>query len=226
MKRVCGILIVSMLSAVPGGCLNYTEPVAVPAAPLTPAERDFDAVWQGSLEVLRAYRFEIDRRDRRAGVITTEPMLARHGLEFWRPDAVNLFDLLEGTLQTVMRRAEVRIVPRADAPGRYEPLVTIEVTRPDRHGLEIVAAGEAYDKFLDTYDSGGSYYERYRERKKLKRAVAHALVSEGEASAAETAEASGYALDPPEALGRQETLAHRLASEIRAAAAGRLGRKP
>lgn len=225
MKTIAGILIVSALLAGSHGCVNYAEPIAPAGPAATPAERNFDAVWRGSLEVLRAYRFEIDRKDRRAGIITTEPMLARHWFEFWRPDAANFFDLLEGSLQTVARYAEVRITPLADRPGEYEPAVSVEVTRPDRHGMEIIAAGEAYDRFLDTYDSGRSRYDRYKRHKKLKKNIQWKLASEGQASAAETAEELGYATDPPEALGRQETLARKLASEIRAATARLLDRE-
>ena len=218
------ILIVSAMLTGAAGCGNHTTPHVAVEPPATEAERNFAAVWDGSLDVLRACRFRIDRQDRRAGVITTRPMLARHWFEFWRHDALSLFDLLEGTIQTVMRRAEVRITPLRGRPGEYEPVVIIEVTRPDREGLEIVGASEAYGRFLDTYDPEDTAYERHKRHKKAKRQFEYKLVLEGLSSAEEAAEASGYIPRPPERLGRHEALARKLAAEIRAAAAKRLGR--
>lgn len=224
MKTAASILIVSVLLAGASGCGNYTEPpVAIePAGP--PALRNFDAVWRGSLDVLRAYRFRIDRQDRRVGIITTRPMLARHWFEFWRRDAISTYDFLEGTIQTVMRRAQVRIIPRPGRPDEYEAVVVVDVIRPDRQGLEIVAASEAYSRFFDTYDPDEIGYERHKRHKRLKRDFERALLHEGREAAEELAEESGYRPRPPEQLGLHDTFAERLASEILAAAAKRLGR--
>ena len=224
MKNAAAILIVSVLLTAPGCGVNYVEP-QVPAEPAgTSAGRNFDAVWAGSLEVLRDYRFGIDRQDRRVGIITTRPMLARHWFEFWRTDAVSNYDFLEGSLQTVMRRVEVQITPRRGRPDEYEPVVTIEVTRPDRQGLEIVAASEAYSRFFDTHDVGDTEYSRYKRNKKLKREYDRTLLHDGRAAADELARESGYMPHAPEGLGRHDTLAHKLAADIRAAAAKRLAR--
>jgi len=207
-----------LLTAV-AGCGNYTQPHPTPG-PQTQAQRNFDAVWRSSLEVLRRYHFRLDRQDRRAGIITTHPMLARHWFEFWRPDAANAFDFAEGTLQTVMRRAVVRVAP-GEAAGTYQPIVVVEVTRPDRQGRESGAAGEAYDKFLDTYGDDDTIYERHRRHKRLKKDIRHKLFAEGQAAADEAAEEAYYEPRPPEALGKQTTLADQIAAEIRTAAAQR-----
>jgi len=203
------------------GCGNYTEP-RVTVWPGAPAEDNFEAVWQGSLEVLERYNFRIDRRDRRAGTITTYPMLARHWFEFWRPDATSPYDLAEGTLQTVTRRVTVRIEPLSDFKGAYKPVVVVEVARPDRGGMEIVAAGEAYDRFLDSYDTVDTEYERHKRLKKLKKNIAYTRQAEGQQAADQFAQESRYEQAPPEPLGRQDTLSKRLAVEIRAEAARRL----
>ena len=212
--------ILVLLTAV-GGCANYTQPRAAPG-PQTQAQRNFDAVWRGSIEVLRRYHFSLDRQDRRAGIITTHPMLARHWFEFWRSDAANAFDLAEGTLQTVMRRAVVRVAP-GKAEGTYQPIVVVEVTRPDRQGLEIVAAGEAYDKFLDTYGDDDTLYGRRQRQKRLKKDIRYKLFAEGQAAADEAAEEAYYTPRPPETLGKQTTLAEKIAAEIRDEAAKRNG---
>jgi len=223
-KTAAHILIAATLLGGGVGCGNHTEPrVAIdPSGP--PAVRNFDAVWHGSLEVLRACRFRIDRQDRRAGIITTRPMLARHWFEFWRRDAVSSFDLIEGTVQTVMRQAKVRIAPRRGRPDEYEPVVIVEMTRPDRQGLEIVAASEAYSRFFDSYDPEETGYERHKHHKRLKRYFEYMLLHEGPEAAEELAQDTGYRPRPPEWLGQDDTLAGKLAAEIRAAAAKRLAR--
>ena len=218
MKSAVAILIVSTVLAAPGCGVSYTEPQVPAEIPNSQAQQNFDALWRGSLAVLRDYRFRIDRQDRRVGIITTRPMMARHWFEFWRGDAVSNYDVLEGSLQTVMRRAEVHIIPRPDHPDQYEPVVTVEVTRPDRQGLEIIAASEAYGRFFDTRERGETEYSRYRRQKQLKRDFDHTLLHDGPAAAEEAARESGYKPHAPENLGRQNTFALKLAAEIRAAA--------
>jgi hypothetical protein len=129
------------------------------------ADENFNAAWDAALEVLAEYRFEIDRADRRAGVITTFPMVGRHWFEFWRLDAATPADVAEGTLQTIYRQATVTIhlaapggsttrpttLPApARAPGAAaEYYVTVEVrtSRSDRPAPEVTSTSEAYEMF-------------------------------------------------------------------------------
>ena len=189
----------AVLVSLAGGCANYAHPPAgVALAP--PAEPRFDALWRASIDVLREYRFRIDRRDRRAGVITTRPMLARHWFEFWRRDAVTVRDFLEGSLQTVYRRATVRIQPKKDDPQQYAPRVSVVVVRPAGGGLEIVGAGEAYGQFIDALDDD-AYRRSRRDRRELRQqSIRQALEAEQAAAS-----------DPAES---QETLARKIADEI------------
>jgi len=211
---VWGVLILT------AGCANYTRPQTT-VWPGGPGEDNFQAVWQASLDVLEKYNFRIDRKDRRAGVITTRPMLARHWFEFWRRDAVTTYDLAEGTLQTVTRRATVRIEPLDEFKGVYQPVVVVEVARPDRGGMEIIAASEAYDRFLDSYDTLDTDYERHKRLKKLKKSIDYTRQAEGDRAADEFAEDARYQQAPPELLGQQDALARQLTAEIRAEAAKR-----
>jgi len=207
MTRAIQTAVVVAAGAFVLGCGNYTTPQVAPATQ-TPAQRNFDALWQGSLEVLRRYHFEIDRRDPRAGVITTRRMLARHWFEFWRPDAVTAEDLAEGTLQTVNLQATVRIAPVAGKDGQFAAGVEVAVFRPRRLGREIIAAGEAYGDFLDAADED----EYSRTRRELTRAARR---RRGKVRGA----------DPDDLAveeGRQANLARKLTAEIRAAADKRL----
>ena len=188
------ILLVSL-----AGCATYTNPPAGVALAV-PADPQFDALWQASIEVLRRYRFRIDRQDRRAGVITTRAMLARHWFEFWRRDAVTTRDVLEGSLQTVYRRATIRIERGKDNPKQYVPRVTVVAARPTRGGMEIVGAGEAYGQFIDALDDD-AYRRSRREQRELRRQSLRQAFEAEQATASDRAEP-------------RETLARKIADEI------------
>lgn len=212
--------IVAAVGALATGCANYTKP-QMPPAPQTPAARNFDALWQGSLEVLRKYRFEIDRLDRRAGVITTRKMLARHWFEFWRLDAISAEDLVEGTVQTVYRQATVRIVPAAGKEDRFAATVEVRVFRPRRLGQEIIAAGEAYDSFLDTANEDEYRRDRRRRRQAaLERRTAASSVEKGVEKGVKEGVKKGVEKGVKDR--RQDNLARRITEEIRVAADRRL----
>ena len=116
--RQCGIFCFLTFAAAMCGCGGHAGPV-ISAGPRTPAERNFDAVWRASLDVLGEYNFEIDRRNKRAGVITTLPMTGRHWFEFWRKDAAAGNNLAEGTVQTVYRAATVSIRPSSNRQDSF-----------------------------------------------------------------------------------------------------------
>ncbi len=138
-----GALVV-LAGAMLGGC-TLTGGKAVPIQPT--ADAKFNTVWDASAEVLRDYRFRIDRQDRRAGVMTTYPMLGRHWFEFWRPDAVSRVDLIEGTLQTLYRRAKV-VISRIGGEGSgYVATVAVTVYRSDRRVRPLTTAGQVFERY-------------------------------------------------------------------------------
>ena len=119
------------------------------------ADEHFNAIWDAAVEVLRQYRFRVDRADRRSRVITTFPMVGRHWFEFWRADAATPRDVLEGSLHTIYRRAGVTIrraevgTSTARVPGRYVAAVEVRVSRSDRPVAHVTSTSEAYDMFLN-----------------------------------------------------------------------------
>ncbi len=129
------------------GCeVKYTEP-AHPAVAQSAKEREFEAVWQASKDVLRDHHFQLDRQDRRAGVITTLPMTGAYILEPWRQDAVRPNDLAEGTVQTVIRTARVRVRPGEGAGALYTVDVDVLIERTNRPQPEVTSTSEAYALF-------------------------------------------------------------------------------
>ena len=207
---------------VPAGCANYTRPVAPPAA-VTAAERNFEAVWQGSLNVLRRYNFTLDRRDRRAGVITTRALLARHWFEFWRPDAANAFDFFEGAFQTVYRTAKVTIRPASESSDAFVPSVEVAVSRSTTEKLGIVAAGEAYNRFFESRQEQGLVRQRRRRQraKRQRREARKHGAATGEETAGDT-ELIALADGRLVSVGEGRDLAAKLCAEIKRVAQKRL----
>ncbi|WP_205679130.1 hypothetical protein [Aquisphaera insulae] len=116
------------------------SPRPVAENPLAIPITDFEVVWRKSVEVTDRY-FDIDREDRLAHTIVTQPKIGATLLEPWSGDSVGFTERLESTLQTIRRFAIVKVEP---APtGGY--LVKVEVwkeledmVKPDR-----AAAGRA-----------------------------------------------------------------------------------
>ena len=142
-------LVVAAAAAVGAtGCLQHTRPVVAEAVPQTKGEQNFQALWLASQEVLREYRFTIDRMDRRAGLITTQPLTGRQFFEPWRKDAVNREALKDSSIKTLLRTAVVKIHPTGPGSDQYELTVEVTVAKPSATPQEIHSRGDAYDMFI------------------------------------------------------------------------------
>lgn len=142
------------------GCAEHTERV-IPPPRLTASQQNFEALWQGSLDVLDDYYFTLQRTDRREGIILTQPLTGKHWFEFWRKDSASAYDTAESTLQTIYRQVRVTIRPTAPGAATYQASVEVLVSRLDRDLPEILSTSEAYDLFL----LPGYEMERHRSRK-------------------------------------------------------------
>ncbi len=129
------------------GCAKFTTP-AGPVKEMTVGERDFEAVWRATRRVLREYYFETDHQDRRAGIIVTEPMVGRTTGEFWRKDAATPRDLAEGDIQTIYRRATVKIRPTSADPDKFDPVVEVRTYRSNRQEIQVTSTSEAISLFV------------------------------------------------------------------------------
>ena len=134
-----------VLVVILAGC---SSPMPLPSDGKVIADENFLAVWDAAMEVLREYRFTVDRADKREGIITTFPLVSRHWFEFWRSDTTTARDTLEASLQTIYRRATVRIRPVAPDSPYYSASVRISVSRSDRLNPQVTCTSEAYDLFL------------------------------------------------------------------------------
>jgi hypothetical protein len=155
-----GLLAMLAAAVLGGGC--GMRPGGGPGVRLT-EDRDFNAVWDAAEEVLREYRFRIDRTDKRAGVMTTFPLLTRHWFEAWRKDAVTSDDKLESTLHSIYRQASVKVRQRAPAKdkdlpqGKYVAEVAVRTSRSNRPTLQVTSTADAYDLFFRPGVLGRAY---------------------------------------------------------------------
>ena len=205
MRTFLIITAASVLAAALCGCSSHSEPIAAPAK-LTVPQRNFQAVWQASIDVMRKYDFAVDRQDRRAGVITTKPIVGKHFFEFWRRDAVTTYDLAESSIQTIYRTVVVKIRPAKPKGATYVPLVEVHTRRSNRESLGMISASDAYDLFILPG-------REERGAKKLMLGADKYYASQRGAEGEVTVKLGGY-----------KNLADKIAAEIRQLAAKRLGK--
>ena len=222
----------AFLAGLCAGCVNYSQPVA-PEAPQTEAQRNFEAVWNASLGVLRDYRFTVAVQDRREGTITTAPLVGQQWFEFWRKDAVTPQSALESSLHNIYKTATVVIRPEPNEPEKYFASVKVSLARSEKPGLVVTDTSEAYGLFTMTgtrnrwlANFGRTAEEEAeetvtgRDRRKLLDQGDLLRPIEGSATSQRAPAAAWRA-----PIGSDEPLEKRLASEIAAAAAKRLARK-
>lgn len=130
------------------GCARWHQPPPPPLEnPLAIPAPQCDAAWDQIVDVVDDY-FDIlsEQRVRQAGdVLTvgridTVPRTSATLLEPWREDAVNAYERLHGTLQTIRRRAVVQVIP-AGTVFQVEAIVYKELE--DLPTAEFSTAGQA-----------------------------------------------------------------------------------
>jgi hypothetical protein len=88
--------------------------------------KDFTTLWNACEAVARDYFFAIDRRDYRAGLLSTEPLISKQYLEFWRKDAVTAKDVREDTVGGVRRTIYFQFAQNPDGSYTVAPKVLVE----------------------------------------------------------------------------------------------------
>ncbi len=132
----------------PGYFPGYGSTGPIPAElqnPLLIAGANRDVLWDQLVDVVDDY-FKIDREDRvrQLGDLQTEGRLETYPrpsatiLEPWEHDSVTMFDRWEATLQSIRRRASVRVIP---VDGGYLVEVTVYKELEDLPKPELGFAG-------------------------------------------------------------------------------------
>jgi hypothetical protein len=127
--------LVSLASA--AGCAS--GPTAVMPNPVDINGVAYETVWNQTVDVVNDY-FIIERESRVDGRIETVPTVGSTLLEPWNGDAVGFDERLEGTLQSIRRRAFVQVAP---VEGGF--LVSLEVFKEleDMKKPQFADAGQA-----------------------------------------------------------------------------------
>ncbi len=76
----------------------YAQPARVSVE-----SNNFDKLWEAADDVSRDLLFKIDRRDRRSGVLTTEPTVSAQWFEPWRQELQTSEDLADSSVATYSR---------------------------------------------------------------------------------------------------------------------------
>jgi len=121
--------------------LTSSRPISV----IEPSEQA-DQLWEAVQETLRRGRFQLDRVDRQAWVITTLPEASQHFFEFWRHDVDTRRDAWEATLNPMRRWVEVSLTREGDGPWAQLAVVVHKerLSSPDR---QFNSSGSAYQYF-------------------------------------------------------------------------------
>ena len=113
MARFPIMLLVAMTAL--SGCRRAEPPVELTRQDLEFASKEeYDSFFDGCVDTLRRYGFDLDRVDRRDGIITTFPQTSEHFFEFWRRDVDTSYDWLEASLVPVRRKVEVKLEQTAN----------------------------------------------------------------------------------------------------------------
>ncbi len=124
--------------------------------PLRVAVSDREVAWDTVVDAVDDF-FKIEREERvklvgdilTEGQITTFPQSGATLLEPWREDSVNFTERLESTLQSIRRRATVRVVPEAE--GYLIDVVVLKELEDVPRPMHATAGGATfrYDTALD-----------------------------------------------------------------------------
>jgi len=138
---VLGILAAGLATCL--GCVDEAPAGSKPATAIEPrtaepdywlsqpaseqvGSRDFTALWDGCEDVARQNMFQVDRRDYRAGLLTTQPMISKQIFELWRPDAGTFKDSREATTATIRRTIYFQFTQQPDGSHVVAPKVLVE----------------------------------------------------------------------------------------------------
>lgn len=87
---------------------------------------DFDALWDAADAAARGRMFAPDRRDRRGGVLVTEPVVSQQWFEPWRQDTLTGDAWAESSLAAVRRTIRFELARRDDGTYALTPKVLVE----------------------------------------------------------------------------------------------------
>ena len=152
-QRLSTLMVITVFTGAMG-CVGAKRDHYLSFHPIAVAEPsdDANAIWDAAQETLRRHRYRLDRVDRRAGVITTMPMISQHFFEFWRRDVATAEDLWEATLNPMRRWVTVSVEYNGDNAWTRIG-VTVHKERLSSPGRSFNSTGAALQHFRDRHGS-------------------------------------------------------------------------
>ena len=123
----------------------------------------FDPLWEACERTARDYLFNIDRRDQRSGLLTTEPLITRQWWEFWRKDAGTFKDTQEATLANIRRTIFFQFKKVSDGTYSVTPKVLVE------------KESKVDPKYKDDIEGPSSYWYATRRDEVLEKRIADSI---------------------------------------------------
>jgi hypothetical protein len=96
------------------------------ASPITVRADNFERLWRAAEHATRSHTFTIDRRDRRDGLLTSEPLVSSQFFEFWRRDVKTPQDSAAASLATHRRTLRFEFTQLPDGGYQVTPKVLVE----------------------------------------------------------------------------------------------------
>jgi len=113
--------------------------------------QDFPSLWDACARTLIYDQFELDRQDRRLGVLTTSPMISKQFFEVWRSDAGTGRQILQDSIQTIRRTVRFDLARRPDGSYVATPKVLVEQSsHPERRLTAVPQFTGAFAAFAET----------------------------------------------------------------------------
>jgi hypothetical protein len=108
--------------------LSTTQPSTYWSAPAvaTVSALQFQPIFDASVETLRIYGFEIDRRDYREGLLTSKPLISKQLIEPWRRDSGSAGQVMENSMATIRRTVHFVVDRQPDGTYSVTPKVLVE----------------------------------------------------------------------------------------------------
>lgn len=137
MSRFTLLLLAGLIAAV-NGCASLNAPPA--SNPVFIPTSHYETAWEGTVDAIHDFKFPLARESKLDGVIETEYVVGSGCFEPWNRDSVGFDNRMESTLQSIRRRARVRLTP---TQGGYLVAVEAYKEREDVNGPITNSAGGA-----------------------------------------------------------------------------------
>ncbi|MGC1274123.1 MAG: hypothetical protein WBC44_10485 [Planctomycetaceae bacterium] len=137
MTRLPFLLLAGLVAAL-SGCASLNAPTA--SNPVFVPATHYETAWERTVDAIHDFKFPLARESKIDGVIETQYVVGSGVLEPWNRDSVGFDNRMESTLQSIRRRALVRITP---TQGGYLVAVEAYKEQEDVRGPVANTAGGA-----------------------------------------------------------------------------------